>query len=221
MENELILQSDIQTPEQIRIVQELLSVSSTKTKKLRNTKTPAKQIHKRDGKKGQVWSYIERITAMKWLDEYYPCWSFEILPESFKEYAGYVQCAGKLSVYDSDTSLKRVITCYGQQEITVIKDSGNPQWKMYVKAVETDAFKRCVFTLGGFTDVYTKDSLDVDERSDEDLGWYVDKILPVVLSRYDYTTKMAKAIFSQMHLFRFGEISRQELVRSYKIVEVK
>jgi hypothetical protein len=46
--------------------------------------------------------YVPHYEAQKWLDEKYPGWSWEVLPESFREYGGMVILAGRLTVYEPE-----------------------------------------------------------------------------------------------------------------------
>jgi len=179
---------------------------SEKSKRLRNTTTPKNKILKRQGKAGKKWKYIRRIDAMEWLDNNYPGWSFEMIPDSIMEKAGYMWVTGKLTIYETgQAALKRVITCIGCDEIEFKTETVDGQkFKLdevlvipYFKNAETDALKRCVFSLGGFKDVYTDDKIEAQSYlSPEDQQWYVDRVLQRVIDKPDILFKSMVAFYN-------------------------
>jgi len=157
---------------------------SKRSLKIRQGRTPQELVLTREGKKGEFYNYVNRLTVMKWLDENYPGWSFETIPDSFKEYGGYLCVTAKLTVWEP-TGLPRIITCTGQAEIRLSKTDRKPLQLTYYKNAETDALKRCVFTLGGFSDVYTDDEAFSALQTDKDVS-------PTILA------KLAKLLFLQI-----------------------
>ena len=133
-----------------------LKIVSERSLALREAKTPVEVIKLREGKKGKQWKYIDGITVQRWLDTNYPGWQWNVLPETLKKFGGYINIAGTLKVICPELGVFREFTCYGSDEIEYKKDTNEEVSLDYAKAAETDALKRCVFRLGGFTDVYTE-----------------------------------------------------------------
>ena len=182
----------------------------------RNTKTDPNIVRVREGKKGQTYSYITRADAHAWLDKHYPIWSWVVDPESFKEFAGAVQVAGTLTVMDPITGAARSIKTYGSDDIELVKDTGKPVNLTYAKNADTDAFKRAVYTLGGFQDVYTgRCGEDRDTASEEDLQWFIEKVIPAARAAdmpYD-------RIIHRLMSFRDGIITRDYIAKQLHIQE--
>ncbi len=184
---------------------------------LRQAKTAPEIIHTREGKAGQVWRYIKRIEAMKWLDRNYPGWSFEVIPDSFREYGGLVMAVGKLTVFEPETGLKRIVTCTGSDEIEFRKDDKKiPVSMTYYKNAETDSLKRCAFTLGGFTDVYT-DEEDTHEPviADAELDWFIKNALKLLLKRLAEGKISVRNLFKSICGFMSGEITKEKILKAF------
>ena len=79
-----------------------ISVRSVNNRKKR---TKPEDIKVREGKDGKRFKYVQWSTVATLLDKNFPGWSFEVIPGTFAEYAGYVNCIGKLTV--SSLSLSR------------------------------------------------------------------------------------------------------------------
>jgi hypothetical protein len=194
-----------------------VEIMSDKALRLRRSRTEPDIIHVREGKAGQVWRYVKRIAVMEWLDRNYPGWSFEVVPDSFKEYGGLVMAIGKLTVFEPETGLKRIVSCTGSDEIEFRKDDKKiPVSMTYYKNAETDALKRCVFTLGGFTDVYT----DEEESSepivaDEELGWFIKNALKLLLKRHADGKITARNLFKSICGFMRGDISKEKIIKAF------
>jgi hypothetical protein len=154
---------------------------------------------------------------MEWLDKHYPGWSFEVIPESTKEYAGFVYTSGKLTVIEEGGFI-RVVTCIGCDEIEFRReDKSLPVSMNYYKNAETDSLKRCVFTLGGFNDVYTDEMPDIIESiiPDNELDWFLVSVLPLLIKRYDNKELFAKNIFKSMKGFMSGNIKKETLIKAF------
>jgi len=150
----------------------------------------------------------------------YPGWSFEVVPGSFKEYAGHVSVAGTLTVIETgDFTFKRTITCIGSDEVEFRKDNkSQPVIMTYYKNAETDALKRCVFTLGGFCDVYTDEDLSDSEENvvpNSDLDWFLLKVLPILMRRYQNKDVHARNIFKSLKGFMTGSITKETLSKAF------
>lgn len=192
---------------------------SEKAHKLRNTSTPGEKIKVRKGKGGKSWKYIQRIDAMEWLDKNYPGWSMEVDTLSFKEYAGFVYATVKLSVIENigDTALKREIKCTGCDEIEFTKETNQPVSMTYYKNAETDALKRCVFSLGGFKDVYSEEELeDIQQQicTDEDIDWFIQSVLPVLNTKHKDKLISSRNYLKTISGFLSGEISKELIVKA-------
>lgn len=182
---------------------------SIKSNNLRSKRTPKKYVRQREGKAGQTWKYVNRIGCRKWLDDNYPGWSFEINPASVHQLGNFVHIAGTLTVYESESLLKRTFTCFGAKEAIVGKEglSTHP----YLKSAETDALKRCVADLGGFNDVYGDAELLSDEgmTSEEDLAWYFEFAFPY------FQRKLTPAqLMSNIDKFRSGVITKNIILQN-------
>lgn len=153
-------------------VDAIIKEKSQRYTKQRTTKTHKRLIKTREGAKGKIFKYVDRITAMDWLDKNYPGWSMEVVPNSFQALADHIFIAVKLTVVDLNLNgYVRTLTCYGCDEAIKSKETKELVPSQYIKSAETDALKRCVFSLGGFTDVYTNDSYadtSAPTRTDDD-----------------------------------------------------
>jgi len=150
-----------------------------KNQKLRNKKTDRKLIKILDkgyDKTGKhlLFDYVSWGTVARWLDEYYPCWSMEILPDSIKNEAGSINCIVKLTVFE-EGGIPRIIQCCGTRKIDIKQSDGSVVSLDYWKSAETDAFKRCVARLGGFNDIYTDNT---DELTEDTIEYIFDQVFP-------------------------------------------
>lgn len=193
-----------------------------KSKKLRALKTNRKLIKKLPGGRDRFgneleFDYIELGEFYKWLDEYYPGWSWQVDSSSAKEFAGSFNVVGTLTVFE-ESGIPRIFTCVGSKRIKVKKESKDIVELDYYKAAESDALKRAVSRLGGFNDIYTKSEF---ESYDEDkVTWFFDKIYPKLIYKiihndnYDYE-KLKILIIG----FIKGKISREDIENKYLIIK--
>lgn len=196
----------------------------------RTEKTPEAKSNKGRGKKhfkgrgGGTYSYINRMDAMEWLDKHYPGWSFEVDPASYFQLADHIYVAATLKVIHPKTGIPRVIKTIGCDAAEYKKDANGNQTKdlavlQYVKAAETDALKRAVFTLGGYADVYSEfeyeGNFETIELSPEDVLDYFTNILPVSVERLKGNPY---ALFKQVKMVHEkGLIALQKLKTTYNI----
>jgi len=176
----------IKNDEVLHDLEEFFDGIRRNSQELRNTPTNKNIIKVREGKKDvqgniQYWKYITRLDAMKWLDESYPGWSWEFHCDSLKELAGLFIGSGTLTVIHK--GLKRSFTTIGDEEIIFKKETKEPVIKNYAKSVDTDALKRAVFTLGGFTDVYTEIDLHSSDLTEDEFKYYFENIFPLYFKR--------------------------------------
>jgi len=146
-----------------------------------------------DGKK-KLFSYIKWGSAAMWLDENYPGWSFEVVPESFRENAGSINCIGKLTVYEPN-GLMRIMMAAGNVEINTKKDGTGIVALDYWKVAETDAFKRCVARLGGFNDLYAD---EVFEEYSNEIDKLFNEVFPVLIEK----------ALEEKHKFNFDNVAK-------------
>lgn len=182
-----------------------------KVNEQRHTKTNPEDISYRKGKKGKEYKYIKKEVGWNWLDIHYPVNSFELDTSSVRELAGFFYVKGILKVYVTELSIFRVVEAWGCDEIEFKQETKEPVILMYLKNAETDAFKRCLVKLGAFNDVYSEIETDSRIIPDEDLEWYVNTILPVVMKG----VKSAKGFFTQVRMFSNGSLSKEQLYEHY------
>lgn len=188
---------------------ELFKEMSMDSLNLRKKRTQKRDIKLRDGKAGQSWKYVTRNSMRRWLDTYYPGWSFDIIPTSLQQLGNFVHIAGTLTVYEPKTLLKRTFTCFGAKEAIVSK--GELSTHPYLKSAESDAFKRCVCDLGGFNDVYGDAEVLEDEGmcSEDDLAWYFDVAFPF------FKAKLTPAqLMTNINKFTLGVITKQIILNN-------
>ena len=185
----------------------LFKEMSIKDLETRKKRTPKRDIKIREGKGGQSWKYVTRLSMRKWLDTYYPGWSFEIIPTSVNQIGNFVHIAGTLTVIEPNTLLKRTFTCFGAKEAIIGKDGlvTHP----YLKSAESDAFKRCVVDLGGFNDVYGDAEVLEDEGmcNEDDLGWYFDVALPYFKAKFT-----PSQLLNNINKFTSGIITKNMII---------
>tara|TARA_S200002703_G_scaffold159482_1_gene173110 strand:- start:835 stop:1539 length:705 start_codon:yes stop_codon:yes gene_type:complete len=138
-------------------------------KQTRSRKTPKKDKKMRKGKGQDYYLYIDRLTAQKWLDENYPLWSMEAGEIDALETDQGIQFNMQVRVdfYDKLTNVARSVKCWGYKE-GIYNKEGQLTNQQYYKSAETDALKRCVYTIGGFADVYKPDEEIIQQIEDED-----------------------------------------------------
>lgn len=139
---------------------ESISEESKRIERLRREKTSKSVIKEREGYGGMIFKYVNRFTVMRWLDKNYPnLWSMEVDPSSLVLENGLYRAVVKLTVKELSYGIERAITCVGEEG-----EKNNNDQEGY-KAAETDALKRCVFTLGGFSDIYAPDEFLLLEQT--------------------------------------------------------
>ena len=202
-----IVKSDSEVIPNISVSLESLS---KRTREQRHTKTDPKQVKTRQGKAGKKFKYVDWGTVADWLDRHYPGWSFTSVPESFREYAGFVQGYCLLKVFEKE-GLIREIGSWGSKEI-MISDK-NPVKSDYYKAVESDALKRCAARIGAFNDIYA--SLDEFYISDEyelkDIDWLIKPGLRNLFKYFIESKKDKKAFVSHLSRFLNGFESKEDI----------
>ncbi|OGU17574.1 MAG: hypothetical protein A2X61_15345 [Ignavibacteria bacterium GWB2_35_12] len=188
---------------------------SKRTREQRHTKTDTKQIKTRQGKAGKKFKYVDWGTVADWLDRHYPGWSFTSVPESFREYAGYVQGYCQLKIYEKE-GLSREIGSWGSKEI--ILSDNKPIRSDYYKAVESDALKRCAARLGAFNDIYA--NLDEFYISDEfelkDIDWLIKPGLGNLYKHFVEKKKDKKGFVLHLSKFLNGIESKEDLEKEIK-----
>lgn len=180
----------------------------------RKRKTDPRKIKLRQGKGDKSFKYIKGIEAYRWLDKNYPGWSAEVLPESYRELAGWINIAVRLTVIEPITLHKRVITRTGSKEAIVTRETNSIASVQYIKAAETDAIKRCCVALGAWNDVYSDDDLD-DSVSIEDRRWYIEMALPKILQNPAFVASPEK-LFQQMLAFDSGLLTKEKIMSILK-----
>lgn len=193
-------------------------------------KTPKSWIKFRDGKKGGVYKYVDRSSCHLWLDENFPGWSFEAI--AFESFGEYVYCTGKLTVFDqhatlngqeySGTFVPRIIQCRGSKE--AIRDSRTKELVPhdYYKSAETDALKRCAFTLGFAMDVYTGDDYDVINISEQDATFFLNHIKDLyvwLIQQNDTSLEKLNKLRTIMTSFVAGNLPIEKLSKTLNIKE--
>lgn len=126
----------------------------------RLVKTPKKYTYKREGGRGKMFTYVKRFICQIWLDTYYPGqWSFTQDDYYIDKEIGKAFVHGVLEVWEDDANVfDRKISAWGDNDLTRDKETGEFHSNQdMLKGAESDALKRCVFTLGGFNDIYTID----------------------------------------------------------------
>jgi len=174
------------------------------SKHLRSRKTPR---HKINIKPGTTFKYVKQKWFYNWLDEHYPGWSWE-LDTSFKDdKGGFITVIGKLIVLDPNTNLIRQVSSVGTKQAIVSKEKGLIEHPYY-KSAETDAVKRAAIKLGAFNDIYGEYEADADETVPEvEIGWYIENIVPLMLSKGYEGTK----IYKQLNSFLMGTITFKDI----------
>jgi hypothetical protein len=180
----------------------LLDIAKEKNKALRRKRTPKDVVKTRKGKAGQFWKYIDRLDAMRWLDENYPIWSWEFDKMEFQ--GGQYYGKGTLTVLTSTGASRKIATIGSVEER--IESSGNKTNLPYAKMVDTDALKRAVFSLGAFADVYkeTNEEPAFPMPSNEDITWYWTVVYNVIKDKVE-----AQKIAEKFLAFIYGDIDRQ------------
>lgn len=183
----------------------------------RNEQTPKDIVRQRPGKQGQIWDYVTRLDAMRWMDKHYPkLWNFKIIPESFKQFVNFVYVLGELTVIDPATGIKRIVTSYGCDEGETKKNSEELVSLTYIKNAEADALKRCCVYLGAFNDVYSDETeYGSSKASDEDLSWFLDNIMGKLAKKYKSEELDARSLFMTVNGFLKGDISKEKLEKAY------
>ncbi len=193
----------------INDISDSLDSISKRTREQRHTKTYPKQIKTRQGKAGKKFRYVDWVTVADWLDKHYPGWSFTSMPESFKEYAGYIQGYCILKIYEKE-GLAREIGSWGSKEI-IISDN-KPVKSDYYKAIESDALKRCAVRLGAFNDIYGElDEFYISEDFElKDIDWFVKPGLGNMYKHFIEKKKDKKGFLDHLLKFLNGQITRED-----------
>jgi len=125
----------------------------------RLVKTPKKYTYQREGGRGKMFTYVKRFICQVWLDTYYPGgWSFTQDTFYIDKEIGKVFVHGILKVMEEESNLDREISAWGDNDLTRDRETDEFHRNQdMLKGAESDALKRCVFTLGGFNDIYTID----------------------------------------------------------------
>lgn len=190
--------------------------------RLRSHRTRKEKIKYREGKSGKTFKYIDSQTAMSWLDKNFPGWSMETIDQW--EFAGYYNAKVKITVIefvrDNEdkilSSYQRVIQTIGSKEIMLGKDDKKPKFLDYGKMAETDALKRAVHRLGGFSDVYSdfvEEEIDFElpeEDATEFLKLYKN-IFMKTASTNESSTKKIENLEKQIKALRTGHLTIQQI----------
>lgn len=184
-----------------------------RSKKIYKEKTSKDRIKVREGSKGKLFKYVQRVDALQWLNEHYPGWSFKVIPESFKEYAGFMTCIGELTIYEVE-GLKRTIQCTGTMAIKFERETKLPVMLEYYKSAETDALKRCCASLGAFADIYTdyEESLET-VQNEEDFVWFLEVFFPILVSQNK--ANLTK-VFNAVNQFYYGNVNKKQIIEAYR-----
>jgi hypothetical protein len=193
--NAIPVETENSLPTNIDEISSAMKLVAEENKKRRKKKTSNKNKKIREGKGGQNFYYVDRLAAQSWLDEHYPVWEMKVLPDSLfviddtterGRKTGTYNIAVELTVKDPNTAVNRTITCYGSKEFIINKEGEKTQ-QAYFKSAETDAFKRCVYTLGAFADVYKPEDEVEDYTSTEMniVNNVVLNVLPELLKLYE------------------------------------
>jgi len=150
---------------------------SKRLKEQRATSTPKDFIKERKGAGGKTFQHVDWVSCTRWLDEHYPGWSFDIIPEGMERTEFYYSVLGKLSIFERE-GVPRTFTCYGSAEMKFKREGGEMFSQDYLKNAETDSIKRCCAKIGAFNDLYTDADLGADTRPDID--WFFETIYPVI-----------------------------------------
>ena len=174
MDNLISASTNYQHIQNIDSIKDAMDKISEANRARRNAKTKPENVKVRQGKGGRKFFYINRQQAQQWLDTNYPLWSVKvgeihIIEDMYEgeQSTGSYNIPVELTVADPATGITRVIECVGTKEF-IINKYNNKSYQQYIKAAETDGLKRCVFTLGGFGDVYSPDE-EIEELTDIDL----------------------------------------------------
>ena len=193
------------TPSFQIITREMISSLQKTKKEVRKKKTKKDAIFKREGGKGKVFDYVKRSAAIDALNEHYPINSFSIM-QVFKNTDGSCEIVGRLDFIDPDTGIPMHV-----DEIGSYKPLGDREKvpNMELKAARTDCFKRCLAAIGFFSDVYG-DGIDEEGTTvpEEDLSWFLEKVLPLILSRYEASIIPVKNVFDIITKFTFGSLTK-------------
>lgn len=192
------------SPDQVKA---LLEKSKQEQLRRRNTPTDTKLVSYRPGKGGKEFKYIEGMTAQRWLDENFPLWNFKITDKWKDDDFYYV--SGVLKVYNED-GIVREVEDIGCDEEEFNNKTGAKLNLMYWKSAKTDCVKRCCVNLGGFTDIYSDEALNIKMLSNEEIEWYVKEALPKLMAMMP-----ANVLFKNMTLFASGLITKEEITEIY------
>jgi len=179
----------------------------------RKEKTPREHIKTREGAHGMTYKYVDRITVQTWLDEHYPGWSWEFDLGSVREIAGFFVGSGKLTVYEPEMSAHpRIIQTTGSMKIKFERETNEAFASEYAKGADSDALKRAVFTLGGFTDIYAPEYADTSEvASDINYAWAL-FVVPELLSAASIEPKRIAALVQS---YLAGKFTREQIITKY------
>lgn len=180
----------------------ILSMAKDKNKALRRKRTPKDIVKTRPGKGGGSWKYIDRLDAMRWLDENYPIWSWEF--DKMEDDGMYYYGKGTLSVLTESGAARKIATI-GSVEFRADKQ-GNKVVLPYAKMVDTDALKRAVFSLGAFSDIYKETNTEpsFDMPTNEDIDWYWTTMYVAIKDKMT-----AQKVAEKFLAFLAGDIDRE------------
>lgn len=186
---------------------------SERSLNLRSTKTPPELISQREGPQKKILSYVKPYPIYVWLDTHYPGWSMEV-DDKFSQVAGFIYVTVVLNVIEP-TGIKRTIKRQGCDEAAFNRETKELVSIPYLKAAETDALKRCVMALGGFADIYMDAETHTELVTDEDLLWYMRK----VITYHTVAQTPPRTIFKQMKAFMEGVIKQEDIIKRYNLGE--
>lgn len=125
--------------------------------------TPEKFVHKRQGRGGEVWSYVKGTYVKKVLNLMFGWdWSFEVVEHKFDLVVGQAYVLGKLTVNTNGKTITK--SQFGAADIKLIDVKDDDGKKTGVKrpmdigndlkAATTDALKKCASEIGIAADIY-------------------------------------------------------------------
>ena len=104
----------------------------------RTVKTPSKFTFQRKGPREKMFTYVIRFAVQVWLDTYYPGhWSFEVIDKYYDENTDKLSVLGKVTVMEDD-GVRRVITAWGDADLTRDKDGNYHTGQDTFKAADRD-----------------------------------------------------------------------------------
>lgn len=182
--------------------------------------TPKKFLKERKGKGGQTWTFVDRRYVEQWLNkEYGTRWSFQIEPASFQTIGEHVHVLGRLTVVESDGTVRKVES-YGAKE--AIPSNGHLTPHPYLKSAESDALKRCAAMLGCAADVYKAETIEASQDNSvadpQIIAWFANAMCTIANS---LPPEKLINLPKQFTALAEGKITKESIISNYAKLNIQ